>query len=243
MRAYRSRIYQYYVNSRETSLSPASLEDFAPRAPTLKKVVREFFPERKDAAVLDLGCGHGALIYFARQAGYTNVRGVDVSGEQVAEARRLGIEGVEEKDLLDTLAAAPDGSIDCVVAFDVIEHFTKDELLEFVDEVYRVLKPNGRWLIHAPNGESPFCSSILYSDFTHELAFTRASLLQLLLSSGFKAVSFNESGPVASGVKGTVRWLLWRVYHMALRFRLAVETGDVGKSAIFTRNLFAKATK
>jgi len=96
--------------------------------------------------VLDLGCGHGALIYFARRAGYTNTRGVDGSPEQVAAARRLGIEGVEEGDLLATLASQADGSLDVVVAFDVIEHFTRDELLGFVDQVQRVLRPGGAGL-------------------------------------------------------------------------------------------------
>jgi cyclopropane fatty-acyl-phospholipid synthase-like methyltransferase len=40
----------------------------------------------RSARILDLGCGHGVFIYFHREAGYTNVVGVDKSPEQVAEA-------------------------------------------------------------------------------------------------------------------------------------------------------------
>ncbi|PIP43376.1 MAG: methyltransferase, partial [Deltaproteobacteria bacterium CG23_combo_of_CG06-09_8_20_14_all_60_8] len=57
--------------------------------------MRQHFPVDKGVAILDLGCGHGALIHVARELGYRNLRGVDGSPEQVAAARRLGIEGVE----------------------------------------------------------------------------------------------------------------------------------------------------
>jgi SAM-dependent methyltransferase len=69
----------------------------------------------------------------------------------------------------------PAGSLDAVIAFDVLEHFGRDELIPLVDAVHRVLRPGGRWIIHVPNGESPFFGSIRYGDLTHELAFTRQS--------------------------------------------------------------------
>lgn len=243
MNSYRERIYQHYVHGRGQVLAPATLRGLAPRAATLRKVIRSFFPAHRDARVLDLGCGHGALIHFAREAGYYDITGIDVSPEQVAAAQRLGIEGVRQGDLLATLASLPEASQDVVVAFDVIEHFTKNELLPFVDEVRRVLKPGGRWVIHTPNGESPFVGAIRYGDFTHELAFTQVSLSQLLLSSGFSRADFFESGPVAANLKGVVRVVLWRMIRLGLRLWLAAETGDTGRNAIFTRNLFAVASK
>lgn len=137
----------------------------------------------------------------------------------------------------------PDASRDAVVSFDVVEHFRKDELLSFVDEVRRVLRPGGRWIIHTVNGESPFFGRIRYGDFTHEMAFTRESMSQLLLSSGFERVQCFEDTPVPHGVKSSVRWLLWKGIRGGLRLWLAVETGDSGRSAIFTQNLLAVATK
>lgn len=243
MGPYRERIYRHYVHGRGQALAPATLAGFAPRAATLRGVVRRFFPANRAARILDLGCGHGALIHFAREAGYSEVSGIDVSPEQVAEAQRLGIEGVRQGDLLGGLATLPDDSQDAVVAFDVIEHFTKDELVTFVDEVRRVLKQGGCWVIHTPNGESPFVGAIRYGDFSHELAFTQVSLSQLLLSSGFSRADFFESGPVAASFKGAVRVILWRTIRLGLRLWLAAETGDTGRNAIFTRNLFAVAYK
>ncbi len=239
----RTRIYRHYVHARGESLAPATVAGFAPRAATLRRLIRKHLPADRTTSILDLGCGHGALIYFLSQAGYRNVVGVDVSPEQVAEASKLGIEGIREGDLLETLQNLPNHSQDVVIAFDVIEHFTKDELLPFVDEVLRVLKPGGRWLIHAPNGESPFVGAIRYGDMTHEQSFTRVSLAQLLLSSGFSRLECHESGPVPVGMKSTVRWMLWHGIRLLLRVWAAAETGDLGRDVIYTRNLLAVVYK
>jgi SAM-dependent methyltransferase len=240
---YRDRIYSNYVKARNLPLAPDSIEGLVPRSPYLRKLFREHFPADRSVEVLDLGCGHGALIHFARRAGYTNIRGVDGSQEQVATARWLGIEGVEEGDLLATLAAQSDGSLDVVVAFDVIEHFTRDELLGFVDQVQRVLRPGGRWIIHTPNGESPFCGRMRYWDLTHELAFTQTSISQLLLSSGFSNVQCVEDAPIPHGLMSTVRWLLWKAIRSGLRLYLAAETGDTAGNAIFSQNFLTVAVK
>lgn len=242
-RSYRSRIYSHYVQARAQALAPDTPAGLAPRSHTLQRLIQKHFPADKSAAVLDLGCGHGALLHFARIGGYTNLRGVDGSPQQVAAARRLGIEGVEEGDLRDVLTAQADASVDVVIAFDVIEHFTRDELLPFVDAVHRVLKPGGRWIIHVPNGESPFFGSIRYGDLTHELAFTRTSLTQLLLASDFSEVRCFEDKPVVHGVKSALRWSLWQGIRGLLRLYIAAETGDAGGQHIFSQNLLAMARK
>ena len=229
--------------AREQVLAPPTLEGLKPRAPYLTKLIQTHFPADRRSAILDLGCGHGALIHFARCGGYTNIRGVDGSPEQVAAARRLGIDGVEEVALLAALAAQADESLDVVVAFDVIEHFTRDELLSFVDQVHRVMRPGGRWIIHTPNGESPFCGRIRYGDLTHELAFTRTSINQVLLSSGFSKVQCFEDAPIVHGLKSMVRWGLWKLIRSGLRVYLAAETGDTASNDIFSQNFLAVAVK
>jgi 2-polyprenyl-3-methyl-5-hydroxy-6-metoxy-1,4-benzoquinol methylase len=239
---YRTRIYGQYVHGREQSLAPATLDGLASKAPYLRRLVARHFPPSREGVILDLGCGHGSLIHVARAAGYRNVSGVDLSSEQVAEARRLGIEGVREGDLMATLAELPDESHDAIVAFDVIEHFTRDELLPFVDEVRRVLRPGGRWLIHTPNGESPFFGRIRYGDFTHEMAFTTTSLGQLLLSSGFREVRFHEDAPIVHGVLSAGRFVVWHGIRALLRLYLAAETGSPG-SGVLSQNFLTVAVR
>ena len=240
---YRARVYKQYVSAHRRALPPDTLVGFRLRAPYLKRLIRDHFPADRLAQVLDLGCGHGSLLHYARQAGYTSLSGVDVSPEQVAAAHRLGIEVVEQGDLLETLRALPDASRDCIVAFDVIEHFTKQELFGFVDQVHRVLIPGGRWIIHTCNGESPFVGRARYGDLTHELALTRESVAQLLRSSGFIEVYCFEDTPVVHGVKSAIRWVLWKAIRAALRAYIAVETGDTDRKCIFSQNFLTVAVK
>lgn len=206
-------------------------------------MIRRDFPSDRDAAIVELGCGHGAIIYLLHKEGYRNVLGVDVSAEQVGAAKRLGITGVREGEIMATLIDMPSASCDVIVTFDVIEHFDKDELIPLVDEVHRVLKRGGRWIIHAPNAEAPFGAVMRHWDFTHELAFTRMSLAQLLKSSGFDEVRCYEDRPIPHGIKSAVRAFLWRIIRMLLLGYLAVETGVIDTDAIFSQNLLAVAVR
>jgi len=206
-------------------------------------MIKHHFPANRDAVALDLGCGHGTIVYFARRAGYRRVAGVDRSGEQVSEAMRLGIAGVEQGDLFETIAHAPSDSLDVIITFDVIEHLARGELLPLADEILRALKPGGRWLIHTANAESPLFGRIRYGDFTHEMAFTRTSIGQLLFSSGYASVMCYEDTPVIHGVMSAGRWIVWKVVRGMLRLWLAAETGRLREPAIFSQNFLVVAFK
>lgn len=238
----RERLYSHYLSDAGTN-APRSVAEFAPRAAMLRHAIRTWFPPDRSARILDLGCGSGALIHFARELGYTQVAGVDTSPEQVRCAHALGLTEVSEGDLLETLRGTEDSSLDCVVALDVLEHLTRAECLSLADEVHRVLRPGGRWIIHVPNGEGLFGMRIRYGDLTHEIAFTRGSMQQLLAAAGFSRVACFEDRPVVHGLKSGARWIVWMGVRACLRLALAAETGDLGRSALFTQNLFAVATK
>ena len=94
---------------------------------------------------------------------------MDCSPHQVATAERLGIKGIREGDLFATLLSTPEEWLDCIVTFEVIERFAKNELLVLVDAVNRVLRSGGIGIIHAPNGKSPFCSG-----FATPISLTRS---------------------------------------------------------------------
>lgn len=239
----RERIYSQYVDAWSASTAPKSTIELNNRAPTMNFLIHSFFPSNKNAHIVDLGCGHGTLVHFAHKAGYSNTSGVDVSGQQVELAHSLGIKNIKQGDLMNTLQSMPAGSVDVVVAFDVIEHFTKDELIDFIDAVHRVLKADGRWIIHAPNGDSPFFGAVRYGDFTHELAFTQTSINQLLTSSKFKKVICKECAPQAYSLTSFIRMILWKIIRLVLRFTILAESGDLGGDAILTRNLYAVAFK
>ena len=55
---------------------------------------------------------------------------------------------------------------DLVTGLDIVEHFTKDEVLDFLDACREALRPGGRLVLQTPNGESPFGGAVRYGDFT-----------------------------------------------------------------------------
>lgn len=243
MNKYRNRIYRHYVYAWNEALVPHSLAELENRGPTMRYVINTFFPKDKSVTILDLGCGHGTLVYFAHQAGYINTKGVDVSEQQVALANTLGIANIAQGDLMATLNGTQQASLDVVIAFDVIEHFTKGELIDLVDAIHRVLKPNGYWIIHTPNSHSPFVGAVRDGDYTHEQAFTPSSVQQLLKASGFARFTFAECGPRVHGIKSLIRVILWWCVRIVLNVANVAETGETGSHFIWTRNFYAVAYK
>lgn len=237
---YRDRVYETYLSARSTTGFEGELDS---RRAYLRRLIAKHFPPDRNAAILDLGCGSGALVHYAREEGYRQIWGIDRSREQISLALARGLTDLREGDLFETLRQIPDQSQDCVVSLDVLEHFTKDEAVQIVDGVARILRPEGKWIIHVPNSEGLFGARIRYGDFTHELAFTSDSLRQLLCSSGFRDVTCYEDAPIPHGAKSTLRWFFWKLIRLTLRFYVAVETGNTGRNMIFTQNLLAVARR
>jgi SAM-dependent methyltransferase len=95
--------------------------------------------------VLDVGCRAGALTraYLDGNA----VVGIDVDRDALEEAAGLGIETVWA-DAQQPLPF-PDESFDVVVAGEVLEHLAAPRA--FVDEAFRVLRPEGTFVGSVPN--------------------------------------------------------------------------------------------
>jgi O-antigen chain-terminating methyltransferase len=99
--------------------------------------------------VLDLGCGRGEALALLRDHGIA-ARGVDGNARMVAQCRERGL-AVEEGDLFEVLAAAPEGSLGGVTSFHVIEHLPLPALDHLVHLAYRALAPGGVLILETPN--------------------------------------------------------------------------------------------
>ena len=239
MNDYRDRIYAKYASSRQRPSSP----QVAAKDPYFTRLVREFFPADRTVCVRELGAGQGALLLLLEQCGYRDVVGYDVSAEQVDGALPLKHARLEREDIREALAAMPDNSVDVMVAIDLLEHFTKAEAIALCDAVHRTLKPGGRWVVHCPNGESPFSGRIRYGDFTHEVSYTRQSIRQLLHACHFVNIVSREDEPTRQGIVRLLRWCFWKLIRLGLRFYIAAETGYFGSDIILSQNFATVAFK
>ena len=238
---WRDRLYSSYVSSGQARVSDQKEAMFVDRRRYIERVIHRHFSVDKQTPILDLGCGHGAFVHVLRLNGYTSVQGVDVSQEQVNLARDLGIEGIIQGDMLKHLQQAESGSVGVVLLWDILEHLTRAESFVVLDEVFRVLRPSGRCVIHVPNAEGIFGMRMRYGDLTHEQGFTPSSASQLLTTVGFVRISAHEDKPIPHGVKSAARRLLWEVGTLGPRLLLAAETG--GRGFILSQNMLVVAHK
>ncbi len=196
--------------------------------------LRNWLPDSKDAEIIDLACGGGKLLHFFKENGCKNIHGVDISPDQVALSRHV-VDNVVESNILEHLDKNPN-SYDLITAYDIIEHFHKDEVLQFLDGCYAALKPNGRLILQTPNADSPWGTMHRYNDFTHEVSFNPNVLSRLLKIVGFQQVEARESGPIPWGYSlvSTVRYVIWQLIRFSFMLWNLVETGAKGEG-VFTR--------
>lgn len=232
---YRAALYDSYVSGHQGEIAEAR------SAPAFEADILARVPAARDLAILDVGCGQGQLVRLLAQRGYRDVRGIDLSQEQIDLAQDLGTKRVERADLF-AFAVEHSGEFDVIIAVDLVEHFDRSDVPRLFATLGQLLKDGGVLIIRTPNGSSPYGGRILYGDMTHGVAYTARSLSQVTAAAGFKDVVSYPVRPAGSGPKQRIRRLLWHVIEALLIIPLVVETGQI-RGHIVTQNLVAVATK
>ena len=91
----------------------------------------------KNTRVLDVGCGDGTLMEYLKDSRKIDIRGIEISKNNVQKCLSKGltvIEGDAEKDLLQF----PDGSFDFVILSQTLQAFLTPEIV--IKELLRVGK-------------------------------------------------------------------------------------------------------
>jgi 2-polyprenyl-3-methyl-5-hydroxy-6-metoxy-1,4-benzoquinol methylase len=233
---YRSVLYSTYVSANKRYLYETVADERA-RERHLRSAVwslRSWLPPKEAGPrVVDLACGPGNLLAVFERVGYADFTGVDASAEQVAVARSV-FPSVVEDDVFAFLSRDESGSYDLITAFDLIEHFTRDEAIEFLRLVHQRLRPGGALILQMPNGDSPFAGAVYSSDATHETLYTSVSLRHMLQACGFGDCEFREYGPAPMSAAGVVRYGLWRLVRAGIKALHYIETG-APSTGIYTR--------
>lgn len=244
MTHYRERLYSNYYSGHANTGATEHATLARTNLPWAKRLIRRTIPSDRGTRLVDLGCGYGRLLFGLKSMGYDNCVGVDGSESQLMVGRQLGLEPLILSEIEAFLRAAPDQSFDVVTAIDLLEHLEKSELIETLDQIFRILRPNGRLVIHVPNAEGIFGNRIRYADFTHETAFTQRSLRQVLGACGFSSVQCYEDEPIPHGLVSGARYILWQLCRSVFVLLHSVETGQLAWNAILlTQNLTAVAVR
>ena len=126
----------------------------------------------------------GYLVSLLREAGYTDVRGIDSDPEKIAHARRRQL-SCETAHAFAFLEQSHE-PFDVIVPEQELNHLTLDEQLEFLSLCLRNLKPGGLMIVYGLNGANPLVGSEnLAHNIDHFNTFTDYSLNQILQLAGF----------------------------------------------------------
>lgn len=109
-------------------------------------MLNKYIKNKKDARILDIGCGSGLITKKIQESGY-NVEGLDFSQEAVKKAINNGI-SAEICDLDEGINKNND-KYDVVWAGDIIEHVF--DPMGLLREISRVLKKDGILILCIPS--------------------------------------------------------------------------------------------
>lgn len=193
----------------------------------------------KDSRILEIGCGNGSFLSFLKAEGFNHVQGVDISEEQVAAARKRELD-VIHADIFEFFRENKT-RYKAITGLDVIEHLTKDQIFELMPLIYQALEKDGLLIVQTINGSGLFPRQVIYDDITHATVLTPGSLSQILICHGFSEISFFETGPAATNVKGVLRTLFWNLIKIFANVIRLVETGK--SQRLWTENMICTCKK
>jgi O-antigen chain-terminating methyltransferase len=135
--------------------------------------------------IVDLGCGRGELLELLRARDIA-CRGVDIDPDMVERCREKGLD-VVQSDISSWLAKQRDESIGAVVAAQVVEHLTYEELTELLRLIRAKLTKGGIAVLETvnPHALAPF--KMFWLDLTHKVPIFPEVLVTLTRIEGFAA--------------------------------------------------------
>jgi len=186
----------------------------------------DLLPIQSSTRVLDIGCGLGHFLLYARSRGAGQLLGLDLGVRQVDLCRSLGFEA-ETIGSIPSALAERRNSYDLVHMSHVIEHVNPGELTEALSAIRCALAPGGLFALRTPNMSHWLSGHMRYLDLTHVAGFTAWSLRQALWTAGFRAV---DVYPSHHRLHWRPKRVAWFIAQKALRalFRLSayIEMGS-----------------
>jgi SAM-dependent methyltransferase len=122
--------------------------------------------------ILDAGCGTGQMT--KQLEGIGDAVGMDSAIEAIGYARSRGVERLVRGSI--TAPPFAEGSFDCVLALDVIEHVDDD--IGILTCLYRVIKPGGHLIITVPAYDALWSE---HDEINHHKRRYRAGQLKMLI--------------------------------------------------------------
>lgn len=192
--------------------------------------VKYFAGETRDvkianADILEIGFGSGSFLAWALESG-ARVNGSETQEALCQSARDRGIPLLPAA--IETVAKQYAEKFDTIVAFDVFEHFTMEEVTIRLAACEGMLRPDGHLVLRFPNAQSPFGLVPQHGDATHSSYLSGSVFEQLIQTSKFQVERYShgfrvETGPLKKRVSRIVRHRIRSVISKTLNVIYAVD--------------------
>jgi SAM-dependent methyltransferase len=141
---------------------------------------------------LEIGSGNGAFLEYLKQAGFTDVVGIEPS-KSAADRARVDLRPLIKLGMFEANDFAP-GSLSLLTCFQTIEHV--ENPLQLCRDAWRLLRPGGAIYLIGHDRES-FVNRVLGTrspifDIEHLQLFSRYSMRYMLKAAGFNSIGITS---------------------------------------------------
>jgi len=176
----------------------------------------------KSGRLLDIGCGTGSFIRYLRDNSTFEVYGTEINEKTISELKEKHELDVRFGNLCEINFS--EDFFDAITLWDVIEHLPNPQ--RTLNEIKRILKPEGILVIRVPNGNS--LDFKIFGKYwagldapRHYYVFTRETLRRLLNEVGFEINSHQKDiGSYLNFVLSLEFWLTDKNVNSNIRSKL-----------------------
>ncbi|MBS1493240.1 MAG: class I SAM-dependent methyltransferase [Bacteroidetes bacterium] len=202
-------------------------------------------PINKDKNILDIGCGFGQTLKALRDKGYTNLKGIDINDESIAQCKKINLDVTKVEDII-SYSNSTDKKYDFIIMSHVLEHIEKEKMIDNLRAIKSLLSEKGKYCVMVPNAQSNTGSYWRFEDFTHHYLFTSGSLQYVLRAAGFTKIDFIDPDGLdgVSSLKKPVVKILLKIYKFRKNFWNKITASSYHRPSpqIFTFELKALAS-
>lgn len=169
---------------------------------------RDFIHPANKARILDYGCGHATYLKYFHDQGL-NISGAEVTDFLVDACQQHGLD-VHKVNSFEHIPF-PDNEFDIVYLMQVFEHLRNPHI--FMNELSRILKPNGELYIAIPNSASMWKEvfgenwvSGWFAPF-HLFHYNSKNLSEIANSHGIETITSWSNTPIDWFILNLKAWL------------------------------------
>lgn len=167
------------------NISPGDYSDYV----VPRWLLDEIGVANPNVRILDFGCGFGQNVSALKLQGYKRIEGADVDAAALSYCRSRG-HLVHDVGVNEDFYEENRGQFDVIVTLHVLEHIAKENVIEVVGKLRRLLSSEGILIVAVPNAQAFTGCYWAYEDFTHHTLYTSGGIHYVLKAAGFEVVQF-----------------------------------------------------